>query len=232
MLNDLEEALDHPVNRGRRTLQDFQSAADLLLTRQFIYRGDHGHSRAAETILANRSYFENLMLATGRRMEVDGRIGMVGTIPIDVRGERLRLDETMLLLALRFVYQEGIPARLDEAAEVQATTEEILSKLEELSRRKRPEWKRLREVLDLFDRRGLTRTGDEVEDDDRNRIVTLRPGLLHAAGPDWVRRLEEFAAEAEARARSAQNGAPVPDDGVDDRADRDGNNAGEDEGAA
>jgi hypothetical protein len=65
MLIDLETALDHPVNRGRE-LADFQAAADMLLTRQFIYRGDHGCMRVAETILGNRAYFENLMLATGR----------------------------------------------------------------------------------------------------------------------------------------------------------------------
>lgn len=227
MLNDLDEALDHLINRGRRTLQDFQNAADLLLSRQFIYRGDHGHSRAAETVLANRAYFEDLMLATGRRLEVDVRIGMVGTVPIEARGQRLRLDETMLLLALRFVYEEGIPARLNDTAEVQATTEEIVAKLEELSRRPRPEWKRLREMLDLFEGRGLVRTGEDVGEDDRNRILTLRPALLHAAGPDWIRRLEDFAAESGVRARSAAARAPIPDDdGGNESDDGDGDEGG------
>jgi hypothetical protein len=220
MLSDLEAALDHPVNRGRE-LVDFQAAADMLLTRQFIYRGDHGCMRAAETILGNRAYFDSLMLATGRRLIVDVRIGMVGTVPLDVRGRRLRLDETLLLLALRFVYSEGIPSRMDEVAEMAATTEEVIGKLEELSRRQRPEWKRLGEMLDLFEMLGFVKQGSMVEDDDRNRELFLRPGLLHAVTRDFLDRLEEFAAEADARARSATAGAPIPDDPPEDDALRD-----------
>jgi hypothetical protein len=215
MLTDLETALDHPVNRGRE-LADFQAAADMLLTRQFIYRGDHGCMRVAETILGNRAYFENLMLATGRRLIVDARIGMVGTVPLNVRGRRLRLDETLLLLALRFAYGEGIPSRMDEAAEMATTTEEVVGKLEELSRRQRPEWKRLGEMLDLFEALGFLRQGGITEDDNRNRELGLRPGLLHAVTRDFLDRLEEFAAEAEAKERSAAAGAPIPDDASDD----------------
>jgi hypothetical protein len=220
MLTDLETALDHPVNRGRELI-DFQVAADMMLTRQFIYRGDHGCMRAAETILANRAYFENLLLATGRRLIVDTRIGMVGTVPLDVRGRRLRLDETLLLLALRFVYSEGIPSRMDESAEMVATTEEVVGKLEELSRRQRPEWKRLGEMLDLFETLGFVKQGGTVEDDDRNRELVLRPGLLHAVPRDFLDRLEEFAAEADTRARSADAGAPIPDDEPEDDTSKD-----------
>jgi hypothetical protein len=47
---------------------------------------------------------------------------MIGMVPLDVRGRRLRLDETLLLLALGFVYNEGIPARMNEAAEMVGST--------------------------------------------------------------------------------------------------------------
>jgi hypothetical protein len=141
---------------------------------------------------------------------------MVGTVPLNVRGRRLRLDETLLLLALRFAYGEGIPSRMDEAAEMATTTEEVVGKLEELSRRQRPEWKRLGEMLDLFEALGFLRQGGITEDDNRNRELGLRPGLLHAVTRDFLDRLEEFAAEAEAKERSAAAGAPIPDDASDD----------------
>jgi hypothetical protein len=70
MLSDLDEALEQPANRGRE-VADFQTATDMLLARQFIYRADHGCSRAAELMLANFAYFENLMLATDRRLVRD-----------------------------------------------------------------------------------------------------------------------------------------------------------------
>lgn len=206
MLADLEELLDKEVNRGRR-LEDFQAAADLLLQRQFAYRGDRGSSRLVATIFANRGYFEDLMVALGRHLVVDDRIGMVGAVPLDGRGRRVPLEDTLLLLTMRFIYQEGIPARLTEGGEVEATTEEVVSKLEELTRRRRADlprlrdWTRLREVVAGLGS-GIVREGEPVEDEEKNRVLVLRAGLLYAVGADALARLEAFASEMEVRHRA------------------------------
>lgn len=208
MLSDLEAVLEREANRSRR-LEDLQGAADMLLARQFAYSADRGTSRTVATVLVNRSYFENLMAALGRRLVVDDRIGMVGALPMEGRGRRLPIDDTLLLLTLRLVYQEGLPGKLTEQGEVTSTTAEVMAKLEELSRRKRSElprlkdWTRLQQALEDLGN-GLVRVGEAIEDEERNRTLHLRAGLLHAVGENALARLEAFADEIAARRRTME----------------------------
>ena len=204
MLSDLEAVLDREANRSRR-LDDLQAAADMLLARQFAYSGDRGTSRMVAIVLVNRGYFENLMAALGRRLVIDDRIGMVGALPTGGRGRRLPIEDTLLLLTMRLVYQEGLSGRLTEQGEVAPSTEEVMAKLEELSRRNRSElprlkdWTRLQQALgDLG--AGLVRVGDPIEDEERNRTLHLRAGLLHAVGEEALARLEAFADDISAPA--------------------------------
>jgi hypothetical protein len=206
VLSDLEEALEASANRGRK-LEDFQAAADVLLTRQFAYRTDRGSSRLVATVIANRDYFGDLMLAVGRRLIIDERTGMVGAVPVDGRGRRLPLEDSLLLLTMRVAYQDGIPGRINDDGEVEVTTDELIAKLEELSGRRKDSLPRLRGTTGLSEvisslGPGVAREGEAVEGEDRNRVVHLRAGLLHAVGLDALTRLEAFASEIVSRRRS------------------------------
>jgi hypothetical protein len=216
VLSDLEEALEASANRGRK-LEDFQAAAEVLLTRQFAYRTDRGSSRLVATVMANRAYFGDLMLAVGRRLIIDERAGMVGAVPVDGRGRRLPLEDSLLLLTMRVAYQDGIPGRINDEGEVEVTTDELIAKLEELSGRRKDSLPRLRGTTGLSEvigslGQGVVREGEAVEGEDRNRVLHLRAGLLHAVGADALTRLEAFTSEIVSR-RRAQPGESVAADG-------------------
>ena len=110
----------------------------------------------------------------------------------DVVSERLRKDETLVLLALRLLYEEGLrDHRVGTDGIVECTTDEVVEKIRAVARNDPPEEGRLADILRLYARRGGLRLGerDKVE---RVTPLALLPGLAVLASDAWMERLRAW----------------------------------------
>lgn len=193
MLKDFRELLER-----NETLDEDQvrETADMLLQRCFIYADDHGQRRHYETVTRYRSYFDNLFNAFGYELIVNHQELMAGIRSTRTPRFLMRTDQTLLLLILRLIYHDRVKAaEQDERMRILVRAEDIFGIYDERTGRKRPTQRAGREMLGEFQRRGLCRIGDDLEDQDFE--VELRPALYHVTPESAVAALEEFVRAAQ-----------------------------------
>ncbi len=182
---ELDEVRD--LLEGRRSnapvdKNDVEIAIQALLTHQIIYP-DTGLLRRDTYDLVRRHslFFERYFGAMGMGLTIEPATGMVAL----VRGQnrygwqfnRLKKDETLTLLALRLILDEGLRAGLvDEAGRVETNTDEIFDRIRALAKVEPPAQSRLEEILKWLRKRGavLLHEPDRIE---RITPVTVLPGL-------------------------------------------------------
>jgi hypothetical protein len=109
--------------------------------------------------------------------------------------QKMRLEESLLLLVLRLHYEEAFKKyEMNEAGEIEAEGEKILQIYEERTHRGRPPVSVVHEILTGFRQRGLLRIADQG--DNRNFTLFLRPALPIVVGEDTLASLEEYVARA------------------------------------
>lgn len=119
----------------------------------------------------------------------------------DGQAERLRKDETLVLLALRLAYEEGLrDHRVTTDGVVECTTDDIAESIRTAARSDPPEETRLTEILRLFARKGALRLGER---DKTERITPLMvlPGIAVLSPDAWM---EQVRAWAETQAQGTQ----------------------------
>jgi hypothetical protein len=88
---------------------NFRSAARLVLKRQFLLLERPGDRDAYRLIVNHFDYFVSLFDALGWTLHRDDTFGLVGLLPGDAEGFRhLRLVDSLMLLCLRLLYEEGL----------------------------------------------------------------------------------------------------------------------------
>ena len=161
---------------------DIEMAIQALLTHQVVYP-DTSLLRhdIYDLIRRNSTFFERYFAAMGVGINIEPSTGMIAL----VRGQnrygwqfsRLKKDETLVLLALRVSYDEGLRSGLmDEAGRVETNTDEIFDRIRTLAKTEPPTESRLEEILKSLRRRGtvLLHDTDRVE---RLTPVTVLPGV-------------------------------------------------------
>jgi Domain of unknown function (DUF4194) len=192
----IEEA-DSSGEDGERLEIELRHAAQHLWRSQFLYQADWGSKGSYELIQQYKSYFENLFAALGYRI-VGGRPSdhFMGLLAIDLPPrQKMKLEESLLLLVLRLYYEEAFKRyEMNDAAEIEVDGEKILQIYEERTHRVRPSFSVLQDILTGFRQRGLVRTADQG--DNRNFTIFLRPALPIVIGEDTLASLEEYVTKA------------------------------------
>ncbi len=162
MLRDLR----HVVERaGGVEPDDFRGAASTLLQRQFLSL-ERTRDRDAYRIITNHyDYFSNLFDALGWSLHRDDAFDLVGLLPSDAEAfSRLKMVDSLMLLCLRLLYEEGMENFEVTDGCVFEQSETLLSRYETLLGRKRPQITEFREVLRTLKRYSMIELGEDAED--------------------------------------------------------------------
>lgn len=188
---------DEPAPPGARAPdhEELVRALQVLLKAQVIYSNTPGIGRSYELVRHYAPFVTDYFACLGYALAVSHRDQMVSLTPTpdaprhDIASERLRKDETLVLLALRLIYEEGLrDHRVGTDGSVECTTDAIVEKIRTVARNEPPDEGRLGDILRLVGRRGGLRLGerDRIE---RVTPLTLLPGLAVLASDAWMERL-------------------------------------------
>ncbi|MBE7186581.1 MAG: DUF4194 domain-containing protein [Methylobacterium mesophilicum] len=106
-----------------------------------------------------------------------------GRNPYGVNQMRLKKDETVVLLASRLLYAEGL-SQIDDRARVEVTTDDIHDRLRACGEEP-PPLPRLIDILKAFQRKGLVRVGDK-DAVEQLAVVTIMPGIAVLVPESYV----------------------------------------------
>jgi len=191
---------DEPPPPGSRAPDEAEltRALQVLLKTQVIYSATPGVGRSYELARHYAPFFQSYFACLGYAFEVSHRDQMVflrlppDGVRHDMVSERLRKDETLVLLALRLAYEEGLrDHRVTTDGVVECTTDDIADSLRSAARSEPPAEDRLIEILRLFSRRGAVRLGER---DRTERITPLAvlPGIAVIAPDTWLDRIRAW----------------------------------------
>lgn len=186
---------------GRRPSEDeLTRALQALLTRQCIYASTPGLQRIYEVIRGYHQFFQNFFGTLGYGLVVNARDQMVAlSVPVgqsryDTVYERLKKDETMVLLALRLMWGDAIAAQdIGDAGVAETTTGDLVDRIKNVTQQDPPNEARLNDILRLFARYGAVRLGE------RDRIeqvspLSILPGVSVLVPDGYVAELLNWAA--------------------------------------
>jgi hypothetical protein len=195
---------DEPPPAGARapSEEDLIRALQVLIKVQVVYADTPGIGRCYEIARHYAPFFRDYFNCLGYHFEVSHRDQMVFLrVPSegarhDAPAERLRKDETLVLLALRLAYEEGLrDHRVTTDGVVECTTDDIAESIRTAARIDPPEETRLVEILRLFARKGAVRLGER----DRTERVTpllVLPGIAVLSPDAWMDQMRAWAASA------------------------------------
>lgn len=188
MLGDLQKI----VNRtDQHDADDFIRAASLLLTSQFLYADRPAHRDSYFLIAAHEDYFTNLFAALGWSFIYQPDEAYLGVLPQgEQRSLKLRLDESLLLLCLRQLYEAKLESFSVEAGKAFITSDELLNLYATLTGKELPNETRLKEILSLFTRHGLIERGRAAESEPKNIPLGVLPSIRQVVVEDYLRQLE------------------------------------------
>lgn len=186
-----------------------------LMTRQCIYASSPGLGRTYELIKAYSSYFEAYFACMGYRLTVSPRDQMVAlSVPqdqsrYDAAYQRLSKDQTVVLLALRLMWEEGVNNQdVQEGGIVETTTGDLIDRIKSVTQASPPDERPLLDTLRHFQRNGVVRVGerDRVE---RISPLMIMPGVNVVAPDGFIEDLKLWLAAPEPGKPKAPEPEPV-----------------------
>lgn len=204
MLKELEAILDRASDEeGMDALAaELRLTGQYLLEHQFLFEEDHFSRPKVAVILEHEGYFAALLDALGLKLVKQAMEGFVGFVPLDAKTARsLRLDETLFLIALRILFEEGVEnAAVKEGGRVEALLSQVWEQVETHVRRPAPPVGRTREILRLFQRQGLVKLVEELPQNDA--LLDIRPTIRMACLEKTIEDLGRYARGAAAAERA------------------------------
>jgi len=209
------DALESSNERG------FQRVTQLiahLLRHQFVHVEDRGAATLLETLhrpdLAKlvEAYFD----VAGYRVVHRETEGWAGILPDPERISlpRLRIDETIVLLVMRRLWEEALQlGEIHANGTVRTTLNEAYAAYEGIvagSRRAALAASAFRDVLLMLERKAIVRLG-EFDADAQDMDLDIRALVTSVAGDDFVASLEEIVSRPVAPAQDADAESPVGD---------------------
>ncbi|TIL68469.1 DUF4194 domain-containing protein [Mesorhizobium sp.] len=200
MLSEFAALEAHDPRRMQRATQ----VIGHLLRYQFIHVEDRGSSTLLETLLRPDterlvgSYFE----VAGYRLVVRESEGWAGILPDTelISPPRMRMDETLVLLLLRRLWEESIQeGDVQRHGSVLVTLNEAYDAYQDMvARARRPALTvtDFRNAIQALERRAIVRLGaydEEVQDME----LTIRALVATVTGEDFLTHLEELLARPE-----------------------------------
>lgn len=188
MLGDLQKVVSR--NEQHQT-DEFIHAANLLLTSQFLYADRPVHREPYFLIAGNVEYFRNLFEAIGWSLVYQPDEAYLGILPQgEERVMRLRLDESLLLLCLRQMYEAKLEGFEVEDGKAFTSSDDLLRLYGNLTGKEIPNETRLKEILSLFSRHGIVERGKSDETDPKNVPLRINPTIRQVVVEDYIGQLE------------------------------------------
>ncbi len=169
MIKDLKTLLDADEELDGAELK---LTAQMLLTRQFLIRHKPRHRCHYDRVVRYQKYYRNLMDALNHQLVINENHGYVGITPEDFV-YRMKLEETLILLALRYIYDEELNAfNLEEDGSVLVSVEDFEDRYLQLTQRDMPKTSTVfREYLKDFANHGIL---DTEQDEFDPRVIRIR----------------------------------------------------------
>lgn len=189
MIKDLKTLLDADEELDEA---EIKLTAQVLLTRQFLLRGKSRQRRHFERVVRYQHYFRNLMSALNHQLVINESHGYVGITPEDFI-YRMKLEETLILLALRYVYDQELNAfNLEEDGSVLVSVEDFADRYLQLTRRDMPKTSTtFRAYLGEFASHGiLDREQDEA--DPRIERIRVYPTISELLSGNMIEKVAEY----------------------------------------
>lgn len=211
----------HPVTGRRPTESELRGALQVMLTRQCIYSSTPGLARTYDLIRQYAPFFSSFFGSLGYTLVVSARDQMVALqVPVgesryDAVYERLRKDETVVLLALRLLWGEAINNQdIGDGGIFESTTTELIERIRAITQQNPPSEARLDEILRQFARHGAVRTGgkDRIE---KVSPISILPGVSVLVPDGYVSDLLLWSAQPAEEDRDFKRLAE-PDDDIED----------------
>lgn len=194
------------------TAEELVETANRLLHRQFISRGDFGGANHFERIARNLDSYKDLFASFGFRLVFSDAWGYVGYVsPSAFNNARVPTQETIVLLCLRLLYDEGArKGYFVEGAQVLVEEDEIQTVFTSIGSRTLRTGE-LRNILIEFKRRGLV-SFDQSESLQQSVDVTIRPTITDVVDESFLMRLEAWGAHAEGRGKTTETDEARPEE--------------------
>ncbi len=185
--------------RDQRLMQKTTQLIGHLLRHQFLHVDDRGATSLMETLQRPTSakliadYFD----VAGYRLVVRESEGWAGILPDTERisPARMRLDETLLVLMLRRLWEEAVQqGDVQARGTVLVTLNQAYDAYQEivsLGRRPAIHITAFRDLVDGLGRRAIVSLG-EVDEDAQDMELTIRPIVAVVAGDDFLASLEQL----------------------------------------
>jgi len=199
---------DGAIHGRKPTDEEITRSLQVMLTRQCIYSSTPGLGRTYELIRAYASFFERYFGALGYRLTISNRDQMValavpsGESRYDSVYERLRKDETIVLLALRLMWEQAVGSQeIGEGGLFETTTGELIDRVRNVTHTEPPDETRLLDILRLFQRLGAVRVGqrDRLE---KVSPLTILPGVSVLVPDSYLEDLMLWAAASGSQSES------------------------------
>lgn len=168
---------------------DLRVAATVLLEKQFIYLSNQNERKHYLTIAGETRYFEKLFEQLSRSVFIDRILGYVALLPNQgAKSISLKQDETLMLLCLRLIYEEGIENFAAHEGAVTTSSDKVIDRFATETRLEQPNLTRFREIMTLLKRHGIAAAKKESEG--KNMTITIRPAIRHVVNDDYIVQLE------------------------------------------
>jgi hypothetical protein len=200
------------------TAEELTETANRLLHRQFITRGDAGGANHFDRIASNLDYFKDLFASFGYRFIFNDGWGYAGYVsPAAFNNSRVPTQETIVLLCLRLLYNEGAEKGyfVDSTAQILVEEDEIQTVFSSIGGRSLKPGE-LRAILTIFKRRGLV-VFDQSHSLQVSADVTIRPTITEVVDESFLARLEAWAEPANPDSAEAM-GDDMDDGGAENAA--------------
>lgn len=173
-----------------------RAAATTLLEKQFLYLANQSERKHYLVIAGETRYFEKLFEQLSRNLFIDRNLGYVALLPNPgAKSLSLKQDETLMLLCLRLIYEEGIENFAATEGAVTAASDKVVARYTTETRLEQPNLTRFREIMALLKRHGIASATKQSEG--KNMMITIRPAIRHVVNDDYIVQLENTLATAQ-----------------------------------
>ena len=189
MLKELKKV----VEESGKDVQEFQQAANYLLSHQFVSAYKHGQRKYFLLIETYQHYFSVVFDALGMKLYVNENERLLGLLPVEREAfVRLKTDETLFLLVLRQIYEEKIENFEVDNGFVASNTHAVLERFVQLVKREIPTETRFKDILNLLSRHGVLIKGKAYDEDSKNLAIHITPVVRLVVTEAYLRQLESF----------------------------------------
>jgi hypothetical protein len=190
--------------RNAVTEDDFEAAANRLVTEQVLYAADRGSKVAYGLIRDFDRDFKRALEPLGYAVRVNSQLRYACAIPKHAKSSPVTVEQTLLALVLRKIFDEETRnGHHDENGEVACDLVTLEVKYKQTTGgRELATGGKLAALMQWMRRWGIARVSDEEGDQlghyaDQPYMVIIRPGIAEVLGEAALTRIALFTPDAE-----------------------------------